>query len=176
MSKTYFFDIDGTLSVPMYEFTIEGKRSRRCCMPEDEWGKFASNNKQAYEQCKVLPQIKAMLGDLSTEGATLVVLSVEKLKLVRIAKDEFVRRNFDSVFSKVVYVDEASDKVEYIKSYASKNGVNLSDCVLVDDTLSILMEAEEAGIVPLHITNVVYDYTRGKYCDIEESEEEYAYG
>lgn len=170
MSKTYFFDIDGTLSVPMYEFNVEGKNYKRCCMPANKWDSFASNNKQAYERCKVLPQINEMLKDLSEKGATLIVLSVEKLKLVRIAKDEFIRCNFENIFSKVVYVDEASEKVDYIQKYASENNIPLNDCVLVEDTFSTLMEAEEVGIIPIHITNVVYDYSKD-----EENDEEMCY-
>lgn len=165
MSKTYFFDIDGTLSVPIYEFEVEGEMQEKCCMSDNEWNKFASNNTQAYSKCKVLPQVRKFLEDLKKSGATLIVLSVENLKLLKIAKDEFVRCNFDDTFSKIVYVDFASDKVPYIKQYAKNNNIPLEDCYLIEDTYQTLVEAVEVGINPIHITNIVYDYTKEDYME-----------
>lgn len=174
MSKTYFFDIDGTLSVPIYEVDIEGGKKSKCCMPANEWDKFASDNKKAYEKCKVLPQIRKFLKELVDEGSELIVLSVEKLKLVKIAKNEFINNNFRDIFSKVVYVDEPNEKVDYIQKYAIENNIPLNHCYLIDDTLDILIKAEEVGIVSTHITNVVYDYSK----DIENfnEDEEMCYG
>ena len=50
----------------------------------------------------------------------------------------------------------AGDLEEYerIRKMAKENGIPLAQCMLVEDTLSTLLQAHDAGICAVHVSNI----------------------
>lgn len=156
MSETRlgFFDIDGTLSVPIYNnngqmvtgFTDEGWLAH--CARERE---------HAYDDCKPVMPVKRYAEGLKAAGAKLFVLSVSQSEGESLAKEHFIETHFPGLFQEVIIVDNNPAKIEVIHKYAENEGVTLSQCELVEDTYSNVLMANNNGIKATHIAALVCD-------------------
>jgi len=152
--KLCFFDVDGTLSVPIYNnhgklvvgFTDEG------------WFEHcATFREHAYDDCKPVLPVKRYAEKLKAEGTKLYVLSVSQSEGENLAKQRFVEMHFPGMFDEVIMVDCNADKITVIREHATREGVELSQCELVEDTYSNVLMANDNGIKATHIAALVCD-------------------
>lgn len=153
-AKLVFFDIDGTLSVPIYNdhgkmvvgFTDEG------------WYEHCENFREhAYDDCKPVLPVKRYAEELKKQGARLFVLSLSQTEGEDLAKHQFIKDHFDGLFEKVLVVRSNDEKIEVIKQYSVSEQVKLSECELVEDTYSNVLKANDNGIIGTHIAAIVCD-------------------
>lgn len=153
-TKLCFFDIDGTLSVPIYNdhgrmvvgFTDEG------------WYEHcATKREHAYDYCKPVMPVKRYAESLKSEGAKLYVLSVSQSEGESLAKERFIETHFAGLFEEVIVVGCNADKLTVITEYSEREGVKLSECELVEDTYSNVLMANDNGIKGTHIAALICD-------------------
>lgn len=152
--KLCFFDIDGTLSVPIYNdhgkmvvgFTDEG------------WFEHcATQREHAYDDCKPVLPVKRYAEALLAAGTKLYVLSVSQSEGESLAKERFIETHFPKMFEEVIMVDNNPAKLTEIQRIAGDCGVSLSECELVEDTYSNVLMANDNGIKATHIASLVCD-------------------
>lgn len=160
--KIFFFDVDGTLSVPLYSFEYKDDYYKRCCLPTNLWEEFASSDEDCYRNCSVLPCIREFINDIQSNEdveTILIVLSVEENTDIQKAKTKFINTNFENTFYDIFYVNTANEKIDFILRYAEYQAkVKPEDCYLIEDTFTTLIKAGDVNINPIHITNVVWEY------------------
>ena len=146
-----FFDVDGVLSAPEYRdqgeavigFTEEGWQ--HWCEEEEEAG---------YRYCKPLPPVRTFAEERKKDGSRLFVLTATAGELETKAKEVFVREHYPHLFDAVLPVSHENQKVAVIREMAKENGIPLTQCMLVEDTLSTLLQAHDAGICAVHVSNI----------------------
>lgn len=151
--KMAFFDVDGVLSAPHYN--VDGKM--QIGFPTVEgWIKYCETRKDnTYDECKPVPAVYDHARKLKEHGAKLYVLTASFGEAESHSKQVFVERCYEGLFDEFYSVLSSSDKVPFIQKLADENGVDISECELVEDTFTTLLEAEGAGIIPTHIANLV---------------------
>ena len=156
INKIYFFDIDGVLSVPIYNYN--GKE--QCCMPDESWHALTEGNIDSYALCQTLPSVLQYIEDIKNEDVILAVLSTETIENCKSTKVNFVERHYPNTFDAIFFVNKDLEKIDAIRIYAKQMNVPLGNCYLIEDTLKTLIAATTAGINPVHITNIVLEYDR----------------
>lgn len=154
MTKYAFFDLDGTLSVPRY-FTngqfVTG-------FNDEGWFNHCETMREhAYDYCLPIQPVKRYAEELLNEGAGLYVLSLAQTEGERLAKDEFIKKHFDGFFENIIYVSSNREKTKVILEFAEKEGVLPSECELIEDTYSNVLNANDNGIKATHISYIVYN-------------------
>ena len=151
--KLAFFDVDGTLSAPQYPhedgsmdigFTAEG------------WLTYCEKTgEDGYAFCKPLPPVKEFAVTLRQSSCRLFVLSSCFHPNEPAAKRKFIRTYYPDLFEECYFVDSDEEKIPLIQKIAQGSGVPLSSCMLVEDTYTTLLKSYEAGIISVHIANVI---------------------
>ena len=153
MIRLAFFDVDGTLSAPLY---IEQDGRRVIGWPKEEWLEFCrAHPLDAYEHCKVVEPVSAYAKRLFEQGVKLYGLSTMELPEERSAKEVFLQKHFPGMFEELLGPEEDAQKVDMIRETAAREGVLLSECELVEDTYRTLLLANEAGIRCTHISHLL---------------------
>lgn len=154
MIKVAFFDIDGTLSVPYY-FT-EGKFV--VGFTDEGWfNHCATEREHCYDYCKVVKPVKRYAESLKESGAKLYVLSVSQSEGERLGKIKFINDNFSGLFDEIIQVEHNADKVIVMTEYATKNNLDHSEIEIVEDTYSIVLNANDNGFKATHVASIVCD-------------------
>ena len=147
--KLAFFDVDGTLSVPRY--FIDGRF--QIGTDDRGWIEYCEEHREdSYEFCFGSKPVRAYAEKRKEEGCRLFVLSSIASDLEMDAKTKFVKRVYPGLFEDFFYVRKDLDKLDVIREMAEKNGVELEECELVEDTLAILFPANRLGIRATHIS------------------------
>jgi len=154
MIKFAFFDLDGTLSVPRYftngqfvtGFTDEG------------WFNHCETMREhAYDYCLPVQPVKRYAEELLNEGARLYVLSLAQTEGERLAKVRFINTHFEGFFEDIIYVSSNKEKTSVILDFAMEKGALPSECELVEDTYSNVLNANDNGIKATHISYIIYN-------------------
>lgn len=154
MIRFAFFDVDGTLSAPRY--FIDGKM--QIGTTEQAWIDYCQEHREdSYEYCYAVIPVREHAEKLKAEGARLFVLSSIMSELEIDAKTKFVKRLYPDLFEDFFFVWEDKDKLTLIENFAKKEGVDVSECELVEDTLATLFKAATIGITPMHVSMLVQD-------------------
>lgn len=157
--KLAFFDVDGTLSVPRY--LIDG--TYRIGAPKTEWIAFCKEHREnSYEYCLTIPEVRAYAKQLKEEGVKLYVLSAVSSFYEKAAKTKFVKDHYPDLFDGFFYVNGDEEKLQVLSEMAALQEVPLSECVLVEDNFSLLLEALGKGIEPVHISMLAAEKTEGE--------------
>ena len=149
-----FFDVDGVLSVPIYkekdEFVIGfiAETWKAYCMEHGE---------DTYQYCKPVLPVKRYAENLQAEEVVLFALTATQSDAETQAKRKFLSKHYPGLFEEVLTVASQNEKLETIKIISQRYGAQLTDCELVEDTLSTLLEVRQYGIKPTHISAVVCD-------------------
>jgi len=153
--KLVFFDVDGTLSCPAY--LVDGRL--QVGMSDQAWINYCEEHgEDTYEYCKAVPAVKAYAQKHKAAGARLFVLTATQGETETKAKHKFIKRLYDGLFEEIIPVYHEAEKLQVVKAYAEKYGVDLSECEIVEDTFKILLEVVQAGVVATHVVNVCTEY------------------
>ena len=154
MVKAVFFDIDGTLSAPCY--MTEGKLV--VGFTDEGWFNHCNTLREnCYDYCKVVNPIKRYAISKKASGARLYVLSVSQSEGERLGKIKFINDNYPGLFDDIIQVEHNSDKVIVMSEYAENNSMNHSEIEIVEDTYSIVLNANDNGFVATHVASIVCD-------------------
>ena len=153
--KLAFFDVDGVLSAPRY-WTEDGEYV--IGFSDQGWVDFCEKEgEDAYKLCDPIPGVTEYIEKLKSEGAKLFVLSTTASKAEISAKIKYLDRLYLGDFLEYYFVDHDLDKIEKIKEVAEREGVKISECALIEDTLNTLFIAHDKGIKAVHISNILAD-------------------
>ena len=152
MLKIAFFDVDGTLSVPIYK---KNGRDVIGFSPE-EWQSYCiQNGEDTYQYCKPVLAVKQYAQKRKKEGAVLYALTTSKTSFETKAKEKFTERCYPGLFEAVIAVAADEMKLPVMLAIAEKYGVKPEDCELVEDTFSTLLNIMQSGIKPIHISHLL---------------------
>lgn len=171
--KLAFFDIDGTLSVPQYDFAsviesekgnlevyqefkdfVGGNLLNGC--EESKWVDFNILNSNSYANCRAPVTIVNFVKKLREKGTVVFALTEEHFSFALNNKAKWVHEKYKLPLENVVWVDDKEKKVDMICRICRLKGIkDLSDVLMVDDTFSILLKASEKGISTAHISEFV---------------------
>ncbi len=154
MVKAVFFDIDGTLSVPYYK--TNGKMV--VGFTDEGWLNHCATQKEhCYDFCKVVSPVKRYAINKKNEGAKLYVLSVSQSEGERLGKIKFINDNYNGLFEDIIQVEHNNDKVKVMSEYAAINNLKHFEIEIVEDTYSIVLNANDNGFIATHIASIVCD-------------------
>lgn len=154
MIRLAFFDVDGTLSAPRYY--IDGVM--QIGGTARTWIDYCRvHGDDSYEYCYGVKPVREHAEELKKEGVRLFVLSSVMSDYEGPAKTKFVKRVYPDLFEDFFYVHEDDQKLTVIREIAAGEGVSLSECELVEDTLNTLFKAASIGIVPMHVSMLVQE-------------------
>lgn len=149
--KAVFFDFDGTLCAP--NFFVDG--NYQIGMPWERWNQFIAEKKDdIFVDCKPVACIKQYAICCKEEGAILYVLTRTGGEIEDQAKKVFMGKWYPGLFDEYISVRHDADKIVQIQEVAKKLQIALTDCELVEDTYSILLEAIASGIGAKHVSNL----------------------
>lgn len=152
MIKAAFFDMDGTLSVPIYPV---GDRYQPC-MTDEQWHNFNEKyNVESYSWCKPVYCVKRYAEKLKAQGAKLYVLTGVHTDYEVMGKREFTNVHYEGLFEELIPVRSDAEKIPYMMNYCKKNGIQYSECELIEDTFKNVIEAICSGFEAKHVTNIL---------------------
>lgn len=152
--KNVFFDVDGVLSAPCYyddeinEYVIG--------FSDERWEQYLNNEGiYTYKYCKPVYEIKDFLLELKQKNIRSYVLSTVANKVEARAKTLFLDNNYHDLFDDYFYVEHDREKVLFVEDFIRKNELYKDECLMVDDTYSILLDFRVKGISAAHISNIM---------------------
>ena len=158
-NKVAFFDMDGTISAPVY--LDDGK----LVIGFDANGWIRQCNKEkkkTYRLCKIVQPVIDFAKKLKSEGYTLYILTVALCESEKDAKWQFIEdNNLYDIFDTCIFASQDDEKLTIMANYAKKNDIPISDCMLVEDTYLTLLKAHCAGFQAVHIANILTDTITG---------------
>lgn len=147
-----FFDIDGTLSVPVF---VNKEGIPGLGFPASEWPKFVKEHRNhSYDNCMVLPAMREYLAFLKDHDVECIILSASSDKAEDDAKIAFCRKRFPGIFSEYLFVKHAAEKPTRILEYAHQHGARPSDCMIVEDMYETILTAKALDIQGVHISHI----------------------
>ena len=152
-AKLAFFDVDGTLSAPLY---LHRDGSRSLGFSSEGWLEYCEDTKdEGYMTCRPLPCVREFAGELKKNGCRLFVLSFIMTDREPGAKIRFLEKYYPGLFEDYFFVRDDPEKLPLMERVAEENGCALSDCMLVEDMYDTLLKAYVKGVMPIHVTNIV---------------------
>lgn len=152
--KYIFFDVDGVLSAPSY-FDSD-INSQVIGFSDQGWNKYLNKEKEnAYKDCKPLIQIIEFINQLLDSYCSLYVLSATENQIEADSKTVFLNNNYPHIFKEYYYVKNDNEKIEFIENFCKENNIEINNCLIVDDTYSLLLQAHCKGICSTHISNIL---------------------
>ena len=153
LKKYAFFDVDGVLSAPRFinknnEFVIG--------FDSDGWIEYLNIYKQdAYQYCDTIAQLDKYINSLVNDNVELYVLSAISNEIEILAKNKYLDEKYPNIFKEYYYVYSSNDKVPFIENFCKEKNINPNQCMLIEDTFDILLEAHNHNIISIHISNVL---------------------
>ena len=155
MTKDAFFDFDGTIAAPRFN----GGSGYVIGFNPPDWVGFCNERREhAYERAAIIWPSISFAEKLKARGVRIRILTVTLSEGERIAKDTFLREHgLDRLFDEIIFVGKDADKTPYILDYARANRLDPDECMLVEDNFNNCLEAHNAGISAVHLSNLVTD-------------------
>ncbi|MBQ8093694.1 MAG: hypothetical protein IJ242_08980 [Clostridia bacterium] len=151
MTKLAFFDVDGTLSVPVFP---DGDRLG-IGLTNDAWLDYCiANPENGYHLCRPVPAAREYARKLLDNGARCYVLTTSTFSYETSAKEVFIQKHYPGLFEQVIAVSSNSLKIPVILAMARHAGLDPDCCELIEDTYTILLEADRQGIKATHIVSI----------------------
>ena len=147
--KRVYFDVDGTLSIPVYK----GPNYRLVAGGSQEWWKSYCLREQdkAYDFCKSVPVMKDFMQWNKEIGIETKVLTVEFPGPAEKAKIKFIKDNYPLV-EDIIVVRDSKDKLTYMQAAALENKWNNNQIAIVEDNFETIMEACSLGFVGIPVS------------------------
>ncbi len=147
--KAAFFDVDGTLSAPYYPVNGQLKIG----MPDADWLIFCETRREhSYDDCRPIKRVKEYAESLRMDGVRLFVLTTSGSEGETEGKIRFIDTHYSGLFEQVIAVAHDREKTPAVLDFAEQNGLRPEETELVDDTYSILLDANNHGISCTHIS------------------------
>lgn len=154
MVKAAFIDLDGTLSVPNY--LVNGKIV--VGFSDEGWFNHCTTMREhAYDYCKPVRPVERYIRKLHDEGADLFILSVAQTEGEKLAKINFVNTHFKGLFKNIVFAAKNSEKISIMNEYAYNNKLSHNEIEIVEDTYSVILNANDNGFKATHISEIICD-------------------
>jgi hypothetical protein len=142
-----FVDFDNVLFIPEF-------RGKGLGMSQDEWFSWCVRFKNAsYIDSKPVSFMKDYIKS-RTDITKIYVLTVTCSSYELDVKRYMCNKDYNGIFTDVISVCSPIEKLKMIKVIAEKEHISLSNCELIEDDYSLLLKANELGIVGSHISNV----------------------
>lgn len=147
-----FLDIDGVCSVPIFK-----NQGRLVSGFSDEDWLRENIRGYAYEDCIAPKIVKNYIKALDEVNKRLFCLTTETFSFAYYNKVRFIMSNYPEFKNQedILFVSKDSDKVLIIKEVAKRDSICLDECLLVDDTFSTILLAEQAGICTMHVSQLL---------------------
>ena len=151
-SKYAFFDIDGTLSIPLYnlhEDFVQG-------MTEEQWFEFNMWHTNTYKDCKSSTVLLETLESLHKDGCVLYCLTCECNSRAYFNKADFILSRYKPYFDsirQIEFVANKEDKIRFMIKFAATKGIKPKEILYVDDDFELIVKAAQAGINAKHISH-----------------------
>lgn len=154
----YFFDFDRTLCVHNYDGKAKGPSTYyNECMNVLDPKLFD----REYGGDVAPEYMKWYVGRVRANDCNLVyVLTHEIFNLRDEYKKRFALENYGIRPDHYLSVNSADHKVPMMQAIAGMFEAEPEDCILVDDSVNTLYEAEQVGIRGMHISNVMVEYEK----------------
>lgn len=150
--KYAFFDIDGTLSIPLYNLNgdlVQG-------MTEEQWFEFNMWHNDTYKDCKSSSALTDALSTLSKDCFGLYCLTCECNSRAYFNKADFILSRYKPYFNdirQIEFVADKEDKIRFMLRFAATKGVKPKEILYVDDDFALIVKASQAGINAKHISH-----------------------
>ena len=152
--KYIFFDVDGVLSAPSYYDS--STNSQAIGFSDEDWNKYLDCElNDTYKYCKPIKQIYDFVKELLDNNLNTYVLSAVSNDIEANSKTVFLNKYYPNMFIENYYVKHDKDKALFIIDFCKKHNIDTSNCLLVDDTYSLLLDAHCKGIASAHLSNVL---------------------
>lgn len=146
-----FFDFDGTLSAP--RFFTEGRYVHG--FTEDGWKAFyMEKGEDTFQHCMPVGAVKRYAQRMKAEGHRLFVLTRAASREENLGKNKFLARYYPDLFDEYYPVLHDADKIPVMKKIAGELHFPEGECVLVEDTYGLVLQAISAGMQGIHVSNL----------------------
>ena len=150
-----FVDFDNVLFIPEF-------RSKGLGMSQDEWFSWCVRlENSAYADSKPVSFMKDYLKSRK-DITKMYVLTVAYSSYELDVKRYMCNKDYEGIFAGVISVCSPIEKINMIKAIAEKENISFSNCELIEDDYSLLLKANELGIVGSHISKVASLMYRSK--------------
>ncbi len=155
--KCAFFDMDGTILAPMFQ--CDGGDTHTC-LSEQEFIVFCETRKHlAYERCVPVQKVIRYAEALRQQHWDVSILSTVSSDGERLAKRYWLEcQGLRSIFTSVNFVSSPQEKIAFMQIVArswSISGNKLKNhLMLVDDDLSLIIAATQAGFAAFHTSHI----------------------
>ena len=151
--KLVFFDMDGTLSVPIYK---DAEGNDVLGFSQEEWERYCVlNGEDTYQYCKPVEPVRQYAKRRKAEGAKLFVLTTSSMSFENDAKRKFANRYYPDLFEDIIAVGKDAMKAVVMRHMAEKFQTSLCNCELVEDTYATLLDVVSQGMKGTHITHII---------------------
>jgi len=123
-----------------------------------EWIKFCNEQQEkAYDKCIPVPFIIDTASKLRDKGYDTRILTVTMSPGEQVAKLHWFNSNpiYRSIFSEIIFVSSAEEKIRYIEEYIRFKGIIPKNCILVEDDIGTVWGSQRLGINALHISHIL---------------------
>ena len=149
--KLGFFDVDGTLSVPVYD--DQGRKT--IGFSDDGWIAYCVREKEnSYRHCQPVGMTIRYARKLKEEGAKVYVLTTSQTSFETQGKKKFLDQHCPGLFEDVIAVGKDAYKLLVIQEMARLHKVEASECELVEDTYGTLLSMLDTGIKLTHVSSL----------------------
>lgn len=152
-----FFDFDRTLCVHDYPMQYQASDNY-----EDDCYCMLNALDELHAADRPLKCMQWFARKLRDNGANLFCLTHEIHSLRDGFKIRFLKDNYADTPMQYIAVDSTSHKIDMIKAIARTCDVPLIKCMLIEDRMQTIIEANAAGIQSYHVSNVML-WSEGKF-------------
>lgn len=148
--KYIFFDVDGVLSAPRYVKNGEYVMG----YSDEEWlSRCVTYN--PYKDC-IAPKLMQDFVLAMSKTKKLFALTTDFCSFSYYNKTDFLRSNYVgfSNLRDIITVGKDSMKIDVIKEIAKRDGLQLSECMLIEDTYQTAIGADLQGIYAVHVSHI----------------------
>lgn len=154
-SKIIVFDMDGTLSAPLYEKNGMFVQGTDAFNGENtfSWIKYCMEHENAYKHCKA-PKIMKDFVEKYKSIKKMYVLTVELSSFALYDKIKFLEDNYGHTFDGSVHFVASSDlKIPVLLEMAKLENIQPSEIVIIEDTFQTCIQANDNGLSAIHISH-----------------------
>lgn len=158
-NKLAFFDFDHTLVVHDYSKEYKGPGSQSYfhdCLY------MLSSLEKEHANDRPLPCMQWYANKLFEDGYGIYVLTHEIFNLRDALKQKQIKTFYPNVPMTYLTVDTPMHKIDMMRAVAVSEGCQLSDILFVDDAMSTIYAAKEAGIDAKHLSEIVVMYENSR--------------
>lgn len=152
MIKLVFFDFDDTISENHFDEIERIQKSYAGLSPQAS--RYLSQlhfPEKVFVECKPVSVMRNAMYYFINEGAKIALLSWCTNPILMELKKKFCEEHYTGLFDFYAFSQSRTDKLEWIQAYCAYYGIDLSECLLIDDDFETLSGARKLGIQTMSI-------------------------